>query len=187
MYEVQRATSCPTHYEIKAVLQPSSKKTNWDIPGTISGSFFKHICQLFSMYFQEMLQNMPPFLAFHSLQELALLTKVKKSFLNSLCHDTLLSLRSDRDNVETFTVYKYLKCLPAMSFIKKIIALNFFCCHLPVWFYKKLLWVSFHLYWLMWKLCHQCVVWSFRSLAVFPNRKKCGLWGAFVGRWRLLA
>lgn len=79
-----------------------------------------------------MLQNMPPFHAFHSLQELTLLTKVKKSFLNSLCHGMLLSFLSDRDNVETFTVYKYLKCLPAMSFIKKIIPLNFFCCHLPV-------------------------------------------------------
>lgn len=32
-----RETSCPTHYEMKAVLHPSSKKTNWDIPGTISG------------------------------------------------------------------------------------------------------------------------------------------------------
>lgn len=111
----------------------------------------------------------------------------QKAFLNSLCHDMLLSLLSDRANVETLTVYKYLKCLPAMSFIKKIIALNFFCCHLPVWFYKKLLWVSFYLYWLKWKLCHQCVVWSFCSLAVSPNRKKCGLLGAYLGRWRLLA
>lgn len=84
------------------------------------------------MYVQEMFQNMLPFHSFHNLQELALLTKVKKALPNSLCLDMLLSFLSNRANVETFTEYKYLKCLPAMSFIKKIIALNFFCCHLSV-------------------------------------------------------
>lgn len=153
-------------------------------PWAMSRSFFKHICQLFSMYVQEMFRNMLYFHSLHSLQELALLTRVKKAFLSSFCHDMLLSLLSDRANVETFTVCKYLKCLPAMSFIKKIIALNFFYCHLPVWFYKKLLWISFHLYWLKWKLCQQCVVWSFCSLAVSPNRKKCGLFGGISGEMK---
>lgn len=109
-YEVQRATSCPVHNEMKAVLQPSSKKTNWYIPGAISGTFFKHICQVLIMYVQEMFQNMLPFHSFLSLQELALLTKVKKAFLHSVYRDMLLSLLSDRANVETFTALEVLSC-----------------------------------------------------------------------------
>lgn len=103
VYEVQRTPSCPIHNEMKAVLQPPSKKTNRHIPGAISGSLFKHICQVLSKYAQKMFQNMLPLHSFRSLQELALLTEVKKAFLNSVCHNMLLSLLSDRANVGTFT------------------------------------------------------------------------------------
>lgn len=66
---------------------------------------------------REMFQNMLPIHSSHSLQELALLTEVKKAFLNSLCHTLRYVVISpvDRVNVETFTVYKHLKCLPAMG------------------------------------------------------------------------
>lgn len=61
--------------------------------------------------------------------------------------------------------------------------LNFFCCHLVVQFYMKLCWVPFHLHWLKRHLCHQHVAWSFCSLTVFSNSKKCDLQGTI---WRIL-